>query len=292
VTNDALPATLWEGRSVSYWLEQWRVPDLHVFGRTGSTNDVARALATGGAPAGGIVLAELQTAGRGRFGRRWEAAPGSSLLLSCLLRPRSLRDAVPGTIPLRVGLAAAAAIGAVTGTHVALKWPNDIVLAGAGKLGGILCEAVAAGNSWSVVAGIGINLRQRSDDWPPELRGMATSLDVATGATTDRAQLATALIERLRPLFTAPLAPLSAAELDAFSSRDALAGRAIVVDEEGKGSSLPGASAAGQRAGISAGIAPDGALLLRTTGGIERMTTGTVRICHEPGQRSDATTYP
>jgi BirA family transcriptional regulator, biotin operon repressor / biotin---[acetyl-CoA-carboxylase] ligase len=292
VTHDASPAALWQGRSVARWLEQWRIPELRVYDRVGSTNDVARERAAGGAHAGTVVLAELQTAGRGRFGRRWEAAPGAALLLSCLLRPRNAGDAVPGTTPLRVGIAVAAAIESVTGTRVSLKWPNDIVLSGAGKVGGILCEAVTTGDKWCVVVGIGINVRQ--DAWPRELDGSATSLDVASGVATDRARLAGALIDRLRPLFTAPLAPLDDAELDAFRSRDALAGKLVIADEEGasKGGSMGGTAAGRRHCGTGDGIAPDGALLLRTDRGTVRITTGTVRIVHEPGERSTMTAYP
>jgi BirA family biotin operon repressor/biotin-[acetyl-CoA-carboxylase] ligase len=197
VTDAAIPATVWEARSLAYWLEQWRIPELHVFTVIGSTNDIAWARAADGAPAGTVVLAEGQTAGRGRFGRRWDAPPGSSVLLSCVLRPRSAHDAVPGTIPLRVGMAAAAAIETVTNAQIALKWPNDLFVPGAGKLGGILCEAVMTGYSWSVVAGVGINLRER--EWPPELRGAATSLDAVSGVATDRAALVGALVDRRVP---------------------------------------------------------------------------------------------
>jgi BirA family transcriptional regulator, biotin operon repressor / biotin---[acetyl-CoA-carboxylase] ligase len=294
VTLDALPATLWEGRAIAHWRAQWRVPELRVFDRIDSTNDVVRALAAAGAPAGSVVLAEVQTAGRGRFGRRWQAAAGSSLLLSVLLRPHARVGDVPGTIPLRTGLAAADAIEVAIGVRISLKWPNDLVIDGAGKLGGVLCEAVTAGDTWSIVAGIGINVRQRRDDWPPELRDSAISLDAASGAATDRAQLAAALIDHLRPLFATPLAPLSAAELERFRSRDVLAGRTVVVEDEGAGKIGP--SAAGvtpsHRVGTSVGIAPDGALLLRTSSGTERITTGTVRIACEPGQRSGLTSYP
>jgi BirA family biotin operon repressor/biotin-[acetyl-CoA-carboxylase] ligase len=287
VTESALSATLWEGHPVAYWQQDWHVPALHVFTVVGSTNDVARTLAAQDAAAGTIVLAERQTAGRGRHGRRWLAPEASSLLLSCLLRPHAESDAVPGTIPLRVGLAAAVAIETATGVHVALKWPNDLVRPGAGKLGGVLCEAATTGDDhWSVVAGIGINVRPR--EWPAELRGIATSLDEAAGVPTDRARLAGALVDGLRPLFTAPFDLLSAGELAAFRVRDALADNTVIVEEVAGTSETRSAR---QRTGTSAGIAPDGALLLRTDSGIERITTGTVRVSHEPGPRSTPT-YP
>jgi BirA family transcriptional regulator, biotin operon repressor / biotin---[acetyl-CoA-carboxylase] ligase len=274
------PAAQWEGRPVAFWRERWHVPELLVFERAGSTNDIVRDLAATAAPAGTTVIADLQTAGRGRFGRRWEAPAASSLLLSCLLRPAVGSDVAPGTVPLRVGLAAAQAVQTITGLHAALKWPNDIVAPGGGKLGGVLCEAVTTGTSWCVVAGIGINVRQSEYDWPLALRGLATSLDAVTGARVDRAALAAALLDRLRPLFEAPATCLTRAELDAFADRDVLNGEEIVVIADEERAETP-------MCGVAAGIAPDGALVLRTAGGEERITSGTIRLADDHRQRTD-----
>lgn len=127
-----------------------RFADIRWLAEVASTNDVLVALARGGAPDGLVVVADHQTAGRGRRGRTWEAPAGSSLLASVLLRP------APPLVTLAAGLAAADACAEVAGVEVALKWPNDLLLAGGGKLGGILAEAVGG----AAVVGLGLNV-----DW-------------------------------------------------------------------------------------------------------------------------------
>ena len=123
--------------------------------RTPSTQDLVRAAARAGAAAGHLVAAGEQTAGRGRQGRRWEAPPGGALLASILLRPRAGAEGVP----LAAGLAVTDALARL-GVEARLKWPND-VLAGGGKLAGILAEVepAAPGPGVAVVLGIGVNLR-------------------------------------------------------------------------------------------------------------------------------------
>ncbi|HEX2188449.1 MAG TPA: biotin--[acetyl-CoA-carboxylase] ligase, partial [Longimicrobiaceae bacterium] len=125
----------WEGRTAAELAREWGIPGLHLFRRVGSSNDVARALADAGAPAGTAVLAEEQVAGRGRGGKLWSSPPGLGIWLSVVLRPRAL--AAPGLLPLRVGLAAAAALDPFARPgRVEVKWPNDLQVAGR-KLGGI-----------------------------------------------------------------------------------------------------------------------------------------------------------
>jgi BirA family biotin operon repressor/biotin-[acetyl-CoA-carboxylase] ligase len=139
--------------------------------RTASTNTEAGLLAEAGAPEWTVVAAGHQTAGRGRLGRTWTSAPGRSLLMSIVLRPR-LPPAEAPLIPL---LAAAEMVGAC-GAPVAAKWPNDLV-AGGRKLGGILPEAKLRGGVLGhLVLGIGINVTMGEDDFPAELRASATSL--------------------------------------------------------------------------------------------------------------------
>ena len=109
----------------------------------GSTNDEARRLAQAGAPEGTLVIADCQTAGRGRLDRRWEAPPGSSLLLSLLFRPPLAPHQVQ-QLTMVCGLAVVDAIEAATGLRAGLKWPNDVLI-GEAKAGGILTEIVLAG---------------------------------------------------------------------------------------------------------------------------------------------------
>lgn len=124
-----------------------RFADVRWYEEVDSTNRVAGDLARAGAPDGIVVLADHQTAGRGRRGRTWESRPGGALLVSVILRP------APALVTLGAGVAAAEACEAVAGVSVGLKWPNDLLLDGA-KLGGILTELVAA----AAVVGLGVNL--------------------------------------------------------------------------------------------------------------------------------------
>jgi BirA family transcriptional regulator, biotin operon repressor / biotin---[acetyl-CoA-carboxylase] ligase len=125
-----------------------RFSDVRWFAEVDSTNRLAADLARAGAPDGLVVVADHQTAGRGRRGRRWESRPGGSLLVSVVLRP------VPPLVTLAAGVAAAEACEAVAGRPVRLKWPNDLLVDGHRKLGGILSELVGD----AAVVGLGVNL--------------------------------------------------------------------------------------------------------------------------------------
>ncbi len=158
-----------------------------------STQALARAWAETGAPEGAVVLADHQTEGRGRRGRAWTAPPGTALLFSVILRPRLPVVRWP-EIPLAAGCAVAEALERAAGVTAALKWPNDVLVAGR-KLAGILAEGVA-GTPPLVVLGVGVNVSQGEADWPPDLAGRARSLaDLAAPIT--RAELLGAVLARL-----------------------------------------------------------------------------------------------
>lgn len=255
----------WEGRAVAEWRVAWSVPVLRVFRRIGSTNDLAAEMAADGAPEGTVVLADEQTGGRGRRGRTWSAPPGSSLSLSMVLRPPG-PDATR-LLTLRLGLAAARALDAV-GVDVTLKWPNDLAL-GDRKVAGILCESSIAENRVThVVAGIGVNLRQRDDAWPADLAGRATSLAAATGRAVNAPGVAGAIVAEWLGVARSPRATLSPAERSEFRQRDALRGLSITVD--------------GQAAGTAVGITHTGALRIRHDDRIREVIAGTVRTTHTP----------
>jgi BirA family biotin operon repressor/biotin-[acetyl-CoA-carboxylase] ligase len=162
---------------------------LYLFQRIGSTNDEARRLAQAAAPEGLLVVAEAQTAGRGRAGRRWLTPAGSALAFSLVLRP-AIPPAQATRLTMIAGLAVCEAIELVTGLPVSLKWPNDIWLAGQ-KAGGILVEtATTAGDDQPVeyaVVGIGLNVHEAPPasavDFP------ATALSLQAGQPVDRARL-------------------------------------------------------------------------------------------------------
>jgi BirA family biotin operon repressor/biotin-[acetyl-CoA-carboxylase] ligase len=194
-------------------------PRLHLR-RTDSTNERARALALAGAPHGTLVTASSQSAGRGRQGRRWEAPPGSSVLMSLLVRwPEA--DQPPRLLPLAAAVAACDAIGA----GAQIKWPNDIVIERApsgalGKLAGILVESRPQ-DGWAVI-GIGVNVALRLDELPAEV------LAAGHPATLERER--DAVEPLLAGILQALTVWLAAAEEDilaAWSAKDALRGREI-----------------------------------------------------------------
>lgn len=157
-----------------------RFDDVRVMTEIDSTNRAARRLADDGAPEGLVVIAEHQTAGRGRLGRSWDARPGTSVLMSILLRP-NLAMTDLHLVTAAVALAGRAACSEVAGFRPDLKWPNDL-LVGDAKVAGILAEASLG----AVVVGVGLNVSAA----PPE----AISVDAAAGRTIEREALAAALL--------------------------------------------------------------------------------------------------
>lgn len=176
-----------------------RFHDLRWVERTGSTNADLLDAARSGAPEGAVLLAEEQTAGRGRLGRVWSAPAGSSLLCSILLRP-SLAPVDAHLATAAVALAARAALAEVAGVAPSLKWPNDLVVERQGatrKLAGVLAEAVVAGARLdALVVGIGVNV-----NWPPELpdelAAIATAANHEAGREVDRVVVLTSMLTHL-----------------------------------------------------------------------------------------------
>src|SRR5580698_2014483 len=168
----------------------WRI---HYFHEVASTQRVAAEMAEEGAAQGTVVVAELQTAGRGRMGRSWHSPAGVNLYLTIILRPSMPLAEVP-RLSLVAGVAAAEALEEVAPGIVALKWPNDVWLNGR-KAGGIIAEAVTdrAQHLDAVLIGIGLNLNLAKDDVPAELRERAISVLIATGHRCDRVAVANSL---------------------------------------------------------------------------------------------------
>jgi BirA family biotin operon repressor/biotin-[acetyl-CoA-carboxylase] ligase len=231
---------------------------------TGSTNDVARGLAGGGAPPGTVVLAEEQTAGRGRQGRAWVARRGRALTLSVVVRAGGESLAL---LPLTVAVAVCEACEAVAPVRSAVKWPNDVWIEER-KVSGILIEARPQ-EGWAV-AGIGLNVDTTEEELPAELRESATSLRIATGAEVGRERALGALLERLSEWILAGRDRL----LDAYRERDALRGREIAW------------SAAGERCeGEAGGIDGNGNLVVFTADG-ERHVLGAGEVHLLPPRRT------
>jgi BirA family biotin operon repressor/biotin-[acetyl-CoA-carboxylase] ligase len=257
----------WEGQTPRDWARLWRVPELHILDRTRSTNDVAKQLAEHGAPAGTTVLAEEQTAGRGRLGRPWHAPYGSAILASIVLRPPPHRSSIriPTTIPIRIGVAVARAIESVADIAISLKWPNDVIVPRIGKVAGILCEgALGDATPEFVIAGIGINVNQTAEQLVAGGGPEAASLAMIAGQPLSRAELAGALLHEILPGANAAGEPLDATTLLEYGRRDLLIGGAITVDDN--------------YTGTAAGITPDGALTLIGPDGRRTIRGGTIRL--------------
>lgn len=222
-----------------------RFADVRWVAETGSTNADVMELARQGEPEGIVLVADHQTAGRGRAGRTWTAPPGACLLLSILLRPPA---AVMDLTTMAAAVAAAAAIETVAGFAPRLKWPNDLVWPGDGsardrKLAGILAEAdwpasspmsagwrpPAAGERAVVVVGIGINVAWPTE-LPAELADTAVALDHVVDTPVDREDLLIALLSELGPRYSALCAGDRAPLLEDWRNRSATLGRRVRVD--------------------------------------------------------------
>jgi BirA family biotin operon repressor/biotin-[acetyl-CoA-carboxylase] ligase len=237
----ALVKSLVEGPSVLSGVE-WHE-------EVGSTNALAAQAATRGVPEVHAVLADLQTAGRGRRGRSWTAPAGTSLLLSLLVRPAAQREAV-GLLPLMTGLALVEAVEErCPGLPVALKWPNDLLVGGR-KAAGILVEALGG----ACVVGVGVNVDWRGVHRPPELAG-AVSLAEA-GCEADRWRLFAALVERFGGRYQAWRGD-PAGFLPDYRARCSTLGTAVRVTGLG----------ADPLEGTAEGMDPDGALRVRDRSG-------------------------
>lgn len=240
---------------------------LRLLPEAGSTNDLALSAAEAGEAEGLCVLADRQTAGRGRQGRRWESPGGLGLYLSVLLRPPGPAARAP-LLTLAAGVAAVEAVAEVAGLTPDLKWPNDLQLDGR-KLAGILCELAAAGTATRhVVVGIGLNVHHQAADFPEALREEATSLRIATGRRIPRDGLAAALLGRLDEQYARFCAGELAGIVEAARRRCVTLGRRVEVQA---GSDV--------WVGRAVDLDPDGMLLVQGPDGIlRRVLAGDVTI--------------
>lgn len=234
---------------------------VHYFPRLSSTNDVAKELGRQGLPEGTLVVAEGQTAGRGRLGRQWSSPAAVGLYVSLILRPPLPPTELP-QITLTAAVAAARALERAARVRVGIKWPNDLLLDGK-KLGGILTELETEAD-WIryLVVGLGLNVNTAS--FPPDLAATATSLFQATGRQHSRLAVLRAWLEELEPLYELFLDRQFPVILAAWKSRTVTLGRPARVRQGGK-----------ELQGMAVDVAADGALLLRTAGGtLVRVTSG------------------
>ena len=220
---------------------------------TDSTNERARELAVAGAPAGTLVTAAEQSAGRGRQGRSWAAPAGRAVLMSLILR--GLGEA-QSMLPLAAAVAVCDACERTAGSRCAIKWPNDVWIDGR-KVAGILVEGRPR-EGWAVL-GIGLNVSTMEDEFPPELRPLATSLQIAGGRPLSVDEVLGPLLEALA--LRLPERPETV--VAAWRERDALLGRRVRWD-------------GGE--GTAAGIDRGGALLVDTPSGPTALEAGEVHL--------------
>jgi BirA family biotin operon repressor/biotin-[acetyl-CoA-carboxylase] ligase len=240
---------------------------LHYFADVTSTNDVAAAYAERNAPEGTTIVAAAQTAGRGRLGRAWHSPADAGLYVSIVFRSAT----VAPYLTLAGGVAVAEGIRAATGLPLEIKWPNDVVTTAANgpgrrrKIAGVLAEAASSADGLQyVILGLGINLRPAA--YPPELADRASSVEVELGRAVEPFAI---LAEVLAAL---------ASELPALSKSDArsLLSRWRTLAPLASGTAVECDGPRGRVTGVAAGIADDGALLVRVGEGVERIVAGEV----------------
>ena len=227
---------------------------IYHFFKVNSTNRVALELGHAGEPEGAVVLAEEQTAGRGRSGRTWHSERAAGIYVTLLLRPKLAPVQAP-LLTMMAGLSAHAAIQAQTGLAVDLKWPNDLLIGGK-KAGGILTEMHAEpGQVRFVIVGIGLNVNQ--EKFPGELSSVATSLRIETGRLQSRLELLVRLLREFESDYNQFLREGPASVIERFSAISSYAQGKRVRVSNGKESFT----------GITAGLGPEGLLQVQREGG-------------------------
>lgn len=228
------------------------------FDAIASTQNEAHRRAEAGAPEGLVVIADVQTGGRGRLGRSWHSPPETGIWMSLVLRPDVPLPRVP-QLTLVAAVSLADTLAACTGLSVGIKWPNDL-LAGGRKVCGILTELAAeADRVHYVILGIGLNVNQTEEDFPPELRARAGSLAMAAGRSFSRVALAQRMLEGLEADYDAYLQKGFAPFKRRWEARAVSLGQRVVARTPG-----------GDFVGIARGIDDDGALLLEQANGALR----------------------
>lgn len=253
------------------------VSRLERFAEVDSTQRVVVEWLVAGTPEVAVALADVQTAGRGRHGRRWDAPPGAALLCSCGFLPGWLAPRHAWRLPAIVSLAMLDAAEEVAGLRdgtLGLKWPNDLVVddrdadGSLAKLAGVLGETtVGDAGLVRAVVGIGVNVEWAADRFPPELGSSISSLSVVARRPVDREQLLAAFLARLEPRYEA----LRTGRFDSggWSTRQRTTDRLVEVESGGV-----------VVAGTGAGVDPDTGALLLSVQGVERaIDVGEVTRC-------------
>lgn len=237
------------------------------FSETGSTNDVAAAMAERGAPEGAMAVALAQTAGRGRLGRAWFSPPGAGLYFSVICR----NPIVAPLLTLAGGVAVADGIRGATGLPVDIKWPNDVVVADRSapgrrrKLAGVLAEASSGADGLQyVVLGVGINLSPAA--YPPSIAARATSIESELGRPVEAGPILAETLSALNEHVSAL----------ARAQGERVLARWRALSPSSVGAAVEWISNGTSSRGTTAGIDDQGALLVRSSRGLERIISGEV----------------
>ncbi len=240
---------------------------IHYYKEIGSTNDEAFRLGSAGAPHGTALIAEGQSAGKGRMQRIWHSPPGVNVYTSVIVRP-SFEPARAPQLSIAAGVAVAETLEAYCPGRIALKWPNDAQIGGK-KVCGILSQMkMKASDIDFVVLGIGINVNLASEQFPPDIREIATSIAVETGRKTDLDSLINRLYENLTKWYSTLVSRGFEPVRQAWLGLAPMIGQAVSIrfGEE-------------EVSGTAEGIDDDGSLILKTpTNEILRASAGDATI--------------
>jgi len=239
---------------------------VHQFARVDSTNERARELGRAGEPDGAVVVADEQTAGRGRRRRTWASPAGKGLYVSVLLRPPFAAAESGPAVQLAAGIAAAEALAGILPVPPLLRWPNDCY-AGGRKIAGVLVEAETTGGELEfLVCGVGINVNQQTGDFPEELRERATSIRLQLGHEVPR-----------RDILAAFLAAFDTWEgVWRRHGLGPIRERWLELSPETAGGEVSVQTASGTLEGTADGLSDDGRLRVRAAGSLHEIAVGEV----------------
>jgi BirA family biotin operon repressor/biotin-[acetyl-CoA-carboxylase] ligase len=197
---ESIPTTLSESALLPFLDTSWLGKSLYVYNEIDSTQVMAQKLAREGAPSGTVVIADRQTAGKGRMGRKWHSSYGAGIWMSLILRPDIPLSATP-QLTLLSSVAVLKGIMKSIPLELGIKWPNDLLINNK-KVSGILTELNAETDQVNyVVVGVGINVNQETEHFPEEIRGIATSLRIESGSILERNQVILNVLKEVETLY-------------------------------------------------------------------------------------------
>ncbi|MCL5020816.1 MAG: biotin--[acetyl-CoA-carboxylase] ligase [Bacteroidetes bacterium] len=239
--------------------------DIYRFGKIDSTNSYLLGLGDEGFPEGTVAVADEQTDGRGRFGRKWESESLSNLLFSILLRPGFLNRDEVFILTFSAAVAVAEALENVAGVSPELKWPNDVLLDGKKVCGILLESSFEASRLNYLVLGAGLNVNQSS--FPAEIRDKATSLSIITGRKFDREEVLSTILARFGSVYETLKARDFYSVMKRWRNRSKMFGRKIELRLADR-----------VIEGILEEVTDDGAILVGTSSGLQKFTAGEITI--------------